>query len=140
MSKYTVHWVNDHAEICDRLDERVQLMQDYFNSKPDNFDGIAAKWLLDPGFRSCLCCGLDAILTMTKGTSPMLVKLQTADYLIYAKLDKTQRVTDLALKNRIPSQTCYAILHEIEACGDSQITWDLADDGHSDTVRVSRSS
>ena len=26
MPKHTVHWVNDHTEICDRLDERVQLM------------------------------------------------------------------------------------------------------------------
>ena len=38
-----IHWVNDHTQICDRLDERVQLMQDYLASKPDDFDGIAAK-------------------------------------------------------------------------------------------------
>ena len=44
----------------------------------------------------------------------MLVKLQTPEYLIYAELDKTERVTHLATKNRIPVQTCYAILHEIE--------------------------
>ena len=31
----------------------------------------------------------------------MLVKLQTEDYLIYAELDKTERVTHLAAKNRI---------------------------------------
>ncbi len=43
----------------------------------------------------------------------MLVKLQTTDYLIYAELDKTERVTHLASKNRIPVQTCYAILHEM---------------------------
>ena len=59
----------------------------------------------------------------------MLVKLQTADYLIYAELDKTERVTHLASKNRIPVQTCYAILHEIEARGDLQVTWGLADGG-----------
>ena len=70
----------------------------------------------------------------------MLVKLQTADYLIYAELDKTERVTHLASKNRIPVQTCYAILHEIEARGDFQITWGLADDGYTDTVRVSRTT
>ena len=45
----------------------------------------------------------------------MLVKLQTTDSLIYAELDKTERVTHLAMKNRIPVETCYAILHEIEA-------------------------
>ena len=68
----------------------------------------------------------------------MLVKLQTMDSLIYAELDKADRVTHLASKNRIPVQTCYAILHEIEARGDFQITWGLADDGYSDTVRISR--
>ena len=68
----------------------------------------------------------------------MLVKLQTADYLIYAELNKTERVTHLASKNRIPVQTCYAILYEIEQRGDLQITWGLADDGYSDTVQVSR--
>ena len=52
----------------------------------------------------------------------MLVKLQTADYLIYAELDKTERVTHLASKNRIRPQTCYAILYEIKARGDYQIT------------------
>ena len=65
----------------------------------------------------------------------------TGQYLIYAELDKTQRVTHLALKNRIPTvQTCYAILHEIEARGDFQITWGLADDGYTDTVRISRTT
>ena len=70
----------------------------------------------------------------------MLVKLQTPEYLIYAELDKTERVTHLATKNRIPVQTCYAILHEIEARGDFQITWGLADDGYSNTVQISRES
>ena len=68
----------------------------------------------------------------------MLVKLQTTDYLIYAELDKTERVTHLATKNRIDPRTCYAILHEIEAHGDFQITWGTADDGYTDTVRISR--
>ena len=53
----------------------------------------------------------------------MLVKLQTPQYLIYAELDKTERVTDLALRNRIPARTCYAILHKIEQRGDYQVTW-----------------
>ena len=68
----------------------------------------------------------------------MLVKLQTPEYLIYAELDKTERITHLASKNRIPVQTCYAILHEIEARGDFQITWGLVDGGHTNTVRISR--
>ena len=70
----------------------------------------------------------------------MLVKLQTVDYLIYAELDKTERVTHLALKNRIRPQTCYAMLHEIEARGDYEVSWGLADDGYSDTVRITRTA
>ena len=93
-----------------------------------------------PTSRPCSRCGLDAILTMTKGTSPMLVKLQTVDYLIYAELDKAERVTHLASKNRIRPQTCYAILHEIEARGDYEVSWGLADDGYSDTVRITRTA
>ena len=46
MSKHKVKWVNDHVEICDRLDERVQLMENYLNGKPDDFDGIAVKRFL----------------------------------------------------------------------------------------------
>ena len=46
MPKYTVNWINGHTQICDRLNERVQLMQDYLDSKPDDFDGIAAKRFL----------------------------------------------------------------------------------------------
>ena len=46
MSKYKVNWVNDHTQICDRLDERVQLMQDYLDGKTDDFDGIDVKRFL----------------------------------------------------------------------------------------------
>lgn len=48
MPNHTIKWVDDHTQICDRLNERVQLIQDYLNSKPTDFDGIAAKrFLLD---------------------------------------------------------------------------------------------
>ena len=46
MPKHVVNWVSDHTQICDRLDERVQLMQDYLDGKPDDFDGIAVKRFL----------------------------------------------------------------------------------------------
>ena len=181
----------------DRLDERVQLMENYLDGNSDDFDGIATKrfqlsqareqvswyrqsidaldfvgavacrraletgqtylehylpaynfretergteYKRDPTFRSYPHSGRDAILTMTKRISLMLVKLQTTDSLIYAELDKTQRVTHLASKNRIPVQTCYAILHEIEVRGDYQIIWGVADDGYTDTVRISRTT
>ena len=31
MPKHTINWVDDHTEICDRLDARVQLMEDYLD-------------------------------------------------------------------------------------------------------------
>ena len=68
----------------------------------------------------------------------MIVKLQTTKFLIYAELDKTERVTHLAAKNRIRLHTCYAILYEIEQRGDFQVTWGFTDDGYSDTVQISR--
>ena len=68
----------------------------------------------------------------------MLVKLQTTKFLIYAELNKTERVTDLAAKNRVRPHTCYRILYEIEQRGDFHITWGFSDNGYSDTVRVSR--
>ena len=56
----------------------------------------------------------------------------------YAELNKSERVMHLASKNRISVQTCYAILHEIEVRGEYEVIWGLADDGYSDTVRISR--
>ena len=41
-----INWVNDHTQICDRFDERVQRMQEYLDSKPDDFDGFAVKHFL----------------------------------------------------------------------------------------------
>ena len=46
MPKHTVNWINDHTQICDRLNERVQLMEDYLDGKPDDFDGIMPKRFL----------------------------------------------------------------------------------------------
>lgn len=191
MPNHKIHWVNDHTEIYNRLDERVQLMQDYLDTKPDDFDGIDVKRFLlsqareqvtwyrqsidaldfvgavahskpDNPFWSTISrhttsvkpttaqntngilisqsyprCGRAPIPTKTRG-SQMLARLRTAEYLIYAELDKTERVTHLASKNQIPVQTCYAILHEIEQRGDFQVTWGFADDGYSDTVRISQ--
>ena len=64
----------------------------------------------------------------------MLVKLQTNQYLIYAELNKTERVTHLVSQNRIHLRTCYAILHEIERRGDFQVTWGVADGGYTDRL------
>ena len=36
-AKHTVNWVNDHTQICDRLDERVQLMQKLSRQQPRRF-------------------------------------------------------------------------------------------------------
>ena len=44
--EHKVKWINLHTQVCDRFDERVQLMQNYLDSKPDDFDGIATKRFL----------------------------------------------------------------------------------------------
>ena len=67
----------------------------------------------------------------------MLVKPQTTEYLIYAELDKTKRVTHLASKNGIPVYTCYVILHEIEKRAITKLLG-LGDGGYTNTVRISR--
>ena len=41
-----INWVNDHTQICDRLNARVQLMETYLDSKPNDFDGIVTKRFL----------------------------------------------------------------------------------------------
>lgn len=46
MPKHTINWVNDHTQIRDRLDTRVQLMPKYLDNKSDDFDGIAVKRFL----------------------------------------------------------------------------------------------
>ena len=46
MPNHKINWVNDHIQICDRLNERVQRMQDYLDTKPDDFDGIEVKRFL----------------------------------------------------------------------------------------------
>ena len=34
MPQHKINWANDHTKICDRFDERVQLMQDYLEANP----------------------------------------------------------------------------------------------------------
>ena len=48
---HKINWVNDHTQICDRLHERVQLMQD-FDGKPNDFDGIQTVPATKPASRS----------------------------------------------------------------------------------------
>ena len=40
MPNHKINWVNDHTQICDRLDERVQHMQDYLDSKSEDFEAL----------------------------------------------------------------------------------------------------
>ena len=46
MPEHTVNWVNDHMQICDRFNKRVQLMEHYLDGKTDDFDGIEVKRFL----------------------------------------------------------------------------------------------
>ena len=41
-----INWVNDHMQICDRFNKRVQLMEHYLDGKTDDFDGIEVKRFL----------------------------------------------------------------------------------------------
>ena len=53
-----INWVNDHTQICDRFNKRVQLMEHYLNSKPEDFDGFTAKrFLLSQARERCLGTG-----------------------------------------------------------------------------------
>ena len=46
MPKHKINWLNDHTQIYDRPRERIQLMQNYLNTKLDDFDGMATKRFL----------------------------------------------------------------------------------------------
>ena len=103
-----IQWINDHTKICDRFDTRVQLMQDYLASKSDDFDGIATKRFL-----------------LGQAREQVTWYRQSIDGLDFVGAAACRRALESgqpSSKNRIPVDTCYAILHEIEACGDYQIT------------------
>ena len=144
MPKHTINWVDDHTEICDRLDERVQLMEDYLDTKSDDFDGLAVKRFLLGQAREQVSWYRQSIDALDYvGCVTCRRALETGQpflehYLPAFSFRDTERVMHLASQNRIHLRTCYAILHEIEHRGDYEVTWGLADDGYSDTVRISR--
>ena len=137
----------DHAEAYFLRASSNFSLKDLYKAKEDCETGIllannSRNWtlaheigILLEDIYECIDSELDP--TPKKG-SMMLVKLQMGDFLIYAELNKTEHVSHLALKNRIRVQTCYTILYEIEARGDYEVSWGLADDGYTDTVRISR--
>ena len=43
MQHLKINWVNDHTQICDRLNQRVQRMQDYLDSKSDNLTATTTR-------------------------------------------------------------------------------------------------
>ena len=65
MTNHKIQWVNDRPQICDRLDERLQLMQDYLDSKSDGFDGIAVKRFLLHQADEQIACYRQSIDTRT---------------------------------------------------------------------------
>ena len=67
----------------------------------------------------------------------MLVKLQTTDYLIYAELNKTERVTHSGkLKTGYHCRHATQSYMRLRRAEIMQMSWGLADDGYSDTVRI----
>ena len=57
---------------------------------------------------------------------------------VYAKLGKVERVTDIALINRINWRECYEVLHRLDRNPDFELRWSQTDNGHADAVCISR--
>ena len=57
---------------------------------------------------------------------------------IYAELGKVERVTDIALRNRISWRECYEILHRLDRNPDFELRWLQTDSGCTDAVFISK--
>ena len=57
---------------------------------------------------------------------------------VHAELGKVERVTDIALRNRISWRKCYEILHRLDRNPDFELRWFQTDNGHTDAVCINR--
>lgn len=57
---------------------------------------------------------------------------------VHAELDKVERVTDIALRNRISWRKCYEILHRLDRNPDFELRWFQTDNGYTDAVCINR--
>lgn len=55
---------------------------------------------------------------------------------VHAELGKVERVTDIALKNRISWRECYEILHRLDHNPDFELRWLQTDSGYTDAVCI----
>ena len=55
---------------------------------------------------------------------------------VYAELGKVQRVTDIAIKNRISWRECYEILHRLDRDPNYELRWLQIDSGYTDAVYI----
>ena len=57
---------------------------------------------------------------------------------VHAELGKVERVTDIALRNRISWRECYEILHRLDHNPDFELKWLQTDSGYTDAVCISK--
>lgn len=57
---------------------------------------------------------------------------------VYAELGKVERVTDIALRNRISWRECYEILHRLDREPNYELRWLQIDSGYTDAVCISK--
>lgn len=55
---------------------------------------------------------------------------------VYAELGKMERVTHIALKNRISWRECYEILHRLDRNPDFELKWLQTDGSYTDAVCI----
>jgi len=55
---------------------------------------------------------------------------------VHAELGKMERVTDIALKNRISWRECYEILHRLDRDPNYELRWLQTDSGYTDAVCI----
>ena len=54
-------------------------------------------------------------------------------------LGETYRVTDLAVKSKIPTREIHHLFYALEQANDKyDVFWGVADDGYTDTVRIEK--
>lgn len=57
---------------------------------------------------------------------------------VSAELGKMERVTDIALRNRISWRECYEILHRLDRDPNYELRWLQIDSGYTDAVCISK--
>ena len=57
---------------------------------------------------------------------------------VYVELGKMERVTHIAVRNRISWRECYEILHRLDRDPNYELRWLQIDSGYTDAVCISK--